>query len=596
MALSDGYQSLAADINKVAPPSVGDEVSDLLPELRLDMSDEDLIDLKRKWEKAWSAHEGELARRRKLVEEYWEGKHYASPSDQAKDGKPYADNVLFEALETFIPLATRQNPEPVVDADGTEQGQKLAFDVQKMLARIADKQSLKMKVKDAVRNWALAFCGVLKVGFSSLENDVTISSVRPHKLVLDPEGTITVQGKYTGDFLGEQRNEVAYSLVRKFPKKKGYISDHVQGKMGTTVAYMEWWTNDYVFWTLGNEVLGKQKNPHWNYDDERGVKDEFGNPVLDEEGNQVTEAVPAKNHLPYPQMPYMFLSVYNMGKRPYDVTSLMEQNIPNQDMVNKRVRQIDKNADNANNGVAVSGDFFTREEASQVAAALRNGGAVWVPRGPASGAVAKVQADALPGFIYQNLVDMRTELRNIFGTLGSTPAGSQTEQTVRGKLIVQQQDASRIGGGITEYVEQMVDSVYNYLVQLMYVYYDEPHIAATVGNDNARVMVRLSKEDLAKMPVNVSVKEGSLIPRDPLTKYNQAIDLWSAGAIDPLSFFTAIDHPNPKEATERLLAWKTDPQGYLQGGQPQEAPQGPPMSPGMPTEMQGMSQMPQIPQ
>ena len=589
MALTDGYYSLGANINKV---SSGDEaerdITALLPELRLDMSDEELLVLKQKWEKAWSQVEGDLAKRRKRTEDYWEGKHFASSQDQMRDGVPYADNIIFEALETFLPIATRQNPEPVVDGDNTEEGQKVAFATQKMLARVADEQSLKMKVKDAVRNWALYFVGVLKVGFSSLENDLTIASLRPQKLVLDPEGTITVQGRYTGDFIGEVRKEVAYSLIRKFPGKKKYIEDYVHGMLGTMVPYMEWWTNDYVFWTLGEEVLDKQKNPHWNYPEEKGIKDEFGNPVLDEQGQARMEALPEKNHLPYPQFPYFFLSMYSLGKRPFDVTSLIEQNISNQDMINKRVRQIDKNADNANNGLAVSGDFFTKEEAAQVAAALRNGGAVWVPRGPASGGVAKIQADALPNFIYQNLSDMRSELRNIFGTLGSTPAGTQAEQTVRGKIIVQQQDASRVGGGITEYIEQLADSVYNYLVQLMYVYYDEPHVASVLGKDNAREIVELSKRELEQTKLLVSVKEGSLIPRDPLTKHNQAIDLWSAGAIDPLSFFSAIDHPNPKEAAERLIAWKTNPQGFLQEGQPQQsAPQEeqpqPPQS--MPQEM-----------
>lgn len=576
MALTDGYYSLGADINKTSLQDGEDSsISTLLPELRLDMTDEELVALKIKWEKSWHECEGDLSRRRKVSEEYWEGKHFASTQDQTRDGRPYADNIIFEALETFLPIATRQNPEPVVSGDTTERGEKVAFATQKMLARVADEQALKLKIKDAVRNWALYFVGAVKVGFSSLDNDITVTSLRPQKLVMDPEGTVTVQGQYTGDFIGEMRKEVAYSLVRKFPAKKKFIEEHVHGMLGTVVQYMEWWTNDYVFWTLENEVLDKQKNPHWNYPEERGIKDDVGQPVLDEDGQPRMEALPAKNHFPYPRLPYFFLSVYNLGRRPYDVTSLIEQNIANQDMINKRVRQIDKNADNANNGVAVSGDFFTREEASQVSAALRNGGAIWVPRGPAANAVAKVSADALPGFIYQNLTDMRTELRNIFGTLGSTPAGTQTEQTVRGKIIVQQQDASRIGGGITEYIEQLADSVYNYMVQLMYVYYDEPHIASVIGRDNAKEIVQLSKGELAKVELNVSVKEGSLIPKDPLTKYNQAIDLWSAGAIDPLSFFSAIDHPNPREAAERLIAWKTNPQGFLQEGQPQQPQKSP---------------------
>ena len=57
----------------------------------------------------------------------------------------------------------------------------------------------------------------------------------------------------------------------------------------------------------------------------------------------------------------------------------------------------------------------------------------------------------------------------------------------------------------------------------------------------------------------MSVKEGSLIPKDRLTLRNEAIDLWTAGAIDPLTLAERLEVPNPQEYVKRLVMWKTNP-------------------------------------
>ena len=37
-----------------------------------------------------------------------------------------------------------------------------------------------------------------------------------------------------------------------------------------------------------------------------------------------------------------------------------------------------------------------------------------------------------------------------------------------------------------------------------------------------------------------------MIPKDPLLRRNEAIDLWGMGAIDPLSLYIALDYPDNK--------------------------------------------------
>lgn len=548
MALTDGYNSLSEDINKIAvEPDAS--IGTLLPELTLNMSDEDLIALARGWKKEWSVFEPTIAKLQQENENYWLGHH----SNQNKDGKTPVDNLIFESLETFLPIATRPKAEPLVESDNTEEGNALADKVRKMLAFKADELSYNILLKQVARYWALYMLGVMKVGWSMKENDITCVAVRPQKLILDPSATIE-HGEYTGYYIGELLEDMASDLVLRFPAQSSYIKDKVKDKMGTKVPYVMWSTDDYVFWTLDDEVLAKAKNPHWNYDTEETQE------TTDEYGYVTQQSVPiqGRNHFKNRKKPYVFLSVFNLGKRPHDDTNLVQQNIALQDLINKRLLQIDRNADSANGGLIVSGDAFTEEQASKAAKALRAGGTIWVPTGPVDASVKRDSGAPLPAFVYESLIDYRNELRNIFGTRGSTPQGTIGEETVGGKQIIKGQDTDRIGGGISTYLEQFSDNVFNWFVQLMYVYYDEPHSASVLGAERAQEYISLvNSEMIGKL--SIGVKEGSMIPHDPSSQRGEALELWGAQGIDPITFFDRLEFPNPRESAKNLYLWMSDP-------------------------------------
>lgn len=546
--LTAGYYSLQQDVNKYKEglkKETQEGPTALLDELELSMSDEELIELKKSWEAKFFPVRKEMEKKWERNEKYWLGKNYHN-INQSSDDKPLPDNVIFEALESFLPVATKQNPEPIVDADNTLEGNTLANDVKMMLSFLGDTLNLKLQIKKMTRFWSMYYLGAAKIGWSQRDNDISLAIIRPQKLIFDPEAPIE-NGESTSYYIGEYRVESADNLITRFPTKKEYISGCVKGKTGTDITYTEWWTDDYVFWTLKDEVLGKIKNPHWNYE---------GKSTMDAYG-EMMELKP-NNHFASRKKPYVFLSVFNLGLKPFDETSLIEQNIGTQDLINKRLEQIDNNADATNGGVVISGDHFTKEQAASAAKVLRDGGAMFVPSGDVNRAYRRDMAPPLPAFVYQSLQDYRASLMRVFGVTGVTASGVQQEKTVRGKIITRQQDTDRIGGGISEYIEQVADNIFNWMVQMMYVYYDEPHTASVIGADRAKQFISLSSKDMNKK-LNVSVKEGSLIPKDSLTKRNEAIDLWSAGALDPISLFGALDFPDPRESAKQLFLWKSNP-------------------------------------
>lgn len=588
MAIKDvfgGFFSLQDDVNK---NTIGNEqqegaISVALPELNLEIDDDELIKLKNGWQKKWNHHNGDLRNRQDDNERYWLGEHDEQFTDDngGKDLRSLGhnkglagnarshfatDNLIFEALETFLPQATRRNPEPTVQSDNTEEGRALADKVQKTLIYLADILHLRLQIKSVVRNWALYFSGVAKVGWNFQENQMELVIVRPQKLILDPNSTITVGGVYSGEYIGEFREKSASDLVKDFPNKKSFIKLAVGGKMGTMIRYIEWWAaeGDILFWTLKDEVLDKVRNPHWNFPGEETVIDAFG--------GEVTEETDAFNHFTTPQFPYTFLSVFNLGLHPHDDTSLISQNLGNQDLINRRYRQIDHNVSGMNGGWVISGENsgMTMEQSSSVIEAFRTGKGVWIPTGTPQSAIQRMMGTPLPSDVFNNLQDGRNELRGIFGIQGSTPQGINQEKTVRGKILATNQDATRIGGGVSEYIEQFADRIYNWFTQLMYVYYDEPQFASIIGRGGAQELIEIQSSDLNRKLL-ISVKEGSMIPKDPLTESQQAIDLKGIGAISTAELHRRLDSPNPDKVAQEAIAELTGQQAQAEGA-PTEQP------------------------
>lgn len=563
--LTDGYNSLSADINKVKGVTdetkegvVQDSIGD---ELTLELSDDRLIELATRWEDRWMKAEGvkQLERKRKQNEKYWMGDHH-TPSQQATGKRELVDNLVWEAVETALPYWTKQVAEPYVTSDDSPEGQALAKKITDRIVDLADVLRLRLKVRKSARHWALYYLGCIKVGWSAKENDITVEVKRPQKLILDPDA-ITDEGEYQGTYLGDLKEDTAEDLLNRFPDKQESILAELgvvvneqggipQEKLGTKIRYAEFWTNDFVFWKMKQTILGKSKNPHWNYDQmspEQQSVDEYGQPTV-----IPSQPVPGVNIFASRKMPYAFLSVYSLGKNPFDETSNVEQIIPLQDVVNKRQRQIDRNADSMNAGAVVSGEAFTKEQAKQVADALRKGLTVWVPRGNVNNVYKRDTGQAMPEFIYESLQDYRNEIRNSFGISGLSGQGLKNTETVRGKIMVRGTDVDR-QSPIVDSIEQFYDYLYNWFAQLMVVYYDDPRAVNRTQGSTTIVNSEFTH------PVVISVKEGSLIPKDPLTKRNEAMDLWNGGAMDPITLYERLDDPNPFETAYRLFLWKSNP-------------------------------------
>ncbi len=538
----DGVQDLVSNpANKLGDDFSTQEglVSDTIDELELDMSDSELLLLARQYENKYSPYQAKLIPRQKQNKAYLLG-------TQKQGTKTIPSNLLFEATATFVPQALAKNPEPVVWSDNTEEGKIASNDLKTMLQFHADVLTLRKKLGVMVWHWSVYLIGVIKHGWDKEINDITSKIRRPSNFLFDPDGYVDEYGDFTG-WTGERCQLTASEVAEYYPKHADYVKESVEDKMGSIVTYTEWWSadNKYSFTTYKDVVLEKHKNEFFNYDKEK------------------------TNHFAVPKKPYTFLSVFSLQDQPHDFTNLIEQNIANQDRINERDYQVEKNLKHGNNAIAVSDINFNSETAHQAADALEKGDPILVS-GKIEGAILRLPANALPnGVLEAQQIDKDT-LRSIYGTQGLSAQQPDENTTARGMILNQSHDSSRIGGGIGDALEQVADNIFNWWTQLYYVFYDEVHYAPIMGQASAVEYAQIMMVGNGRKFV-VSVAPNSMQPKDEITEMNQAIQLAEGGWLDPINLFKKLNYPDPMETAKAVTLFRVNPQVYLMQYFPEHA-------------------------
>ena len=561
--------------------------SDHVNELDLDLDDAELLELDTKWRGQYQAYEGKinLKRRQKMNKQYSIGRQ--GDTGSSLESKTVPSNILFEARETYLAQALAKSPDPLVWADNTPQGNELSKDVKTQLQYLADVLNFRRKLAMMVRHWDTYFIGALKHGWDQELQEITCDLRHPQNLMLDPQGYVDPSGDFIG-WVGDKVMVTASKLAELFPEWEAYIADAVSYKMGTEVSYTEWWTDDFTFTVFQKRVLDKSRNPHFNYP--KKIKENKADRVV-----QVLKA--GKNHFAKPMKPYTFLSVFSYQEQPHDETSVIEQNIANQDFIVESIKQIGRNFRLSNNAWVFSLDHYDQQTAKQALTAFEDGtGALC--RGDVDKAVKRIDAASYPPEAFQFLQMNMETLRSVYGTIGLSSQKPQADITARGQILNQQHDSTRIGGGIGDALEAVAKNTFNQQVQFMYKYYDEKHVASILGGLGAIEETMLQDSSFDRK-LTVSVADDSMSPKDEISESNQALSLWGEKAIDIKSLLTILNIPNAEDVAAQTWLQQTNPQLYgemnfqqlfqklqqMQPPQPQQQP-GAPQPGAVPSPMQ----------
>jgi len=476
----------------------------------------------------------------------------------------YKNNRIITAIETLIPLVVSQPAEPVVtEASDKDASRQLAMDLGSVLYALYEDLFIKSKLSMVTRHLLVGKrVGIMKYRFDpnlgkvmpdgSRKGAIVVEVVRPEKVVFEQEANdpddIPLIAEYMEDTLEE--------LIHKFPDKKQEIFDKQGIKMGTqkqlqtSVGYVEVWfsyfdkagnVQEAVCWKWGDLILGKMTNPNWNYDLYE----------TDESGKQVS-----LNFFDRPRKPYIVFNHLNLGKYIIDDTSLLDQAKNPQDILNKRGRQIMENADQATSGLVFDEDKISQEDAKKI---IGDPSEKVMVSGNVNNAATRLPYNALPNYVMEDKFDARAEIDNIFGTNAPVRGEASGLKTLGETILSQRANIGRLQT-ISDSIEDGMGRLYQALVQMMKVYWDEPEIIRFRQVEGKTMFLEWDRNKIED-GVDVRVKAGTALPKDKVATRNETIQMMAV--LDPLSLAEGLDKPNPREFAKRQIYYRFFMDKYL---------------------------------
>lgn len=467
-------------------------------------------------------------------------------------------NRIFEGTETIVPIVTGSAHQFIaIPGQENERSVERAKKLQKVLLRKYEELEVQRHLENATRDIILKRFGVLKWFWNTTLDDVDVKALDP-RVVLFPKLKVDANElpyvlelqDYTKSEIEDFFPDVDANTLVKGHKNEGFSQPYSPNSDDDIYQVVEAWTPEYVVWKQEDKVLKKMANPYFDFEGiEETTKQTKQNGKIVEK-----KYLRFKNHLSRPQMPYIFLNPFTTLDAPVAEASLAEIAIPIQDDINTQKRQIINNLVKMGNGqVYVDTGALTEELVNGITSEPG-----LVLEGANLASENRIRRDAgvpLPNAHFSNLQESIVAFDNVFGTHGAT-RGAATGGTLGGQILNRQQDLSRIEQ-LTRVLNRAVARLADGFTQMMKLFYDTEHVIKILGRDGAIEFVRFTGNDIEE-DVVLDVKSGTPPILDPIARFNQAVQLWQLGALDPETLFERLEFADPQAASQKLFAWKNN--------------------------------------
>ena len=481
--------------------------------------------------------------------------------DYLKTDARYVDNRLLTSVRAILAYVTGQLAAPsVVPSKSDEIYLKAARNIGSALYQHALDNKVDTKIRAAVLNLVSRKRGYLKLRWddnAGIQGDIVTEVVNPEDIIIDQTAGFLDNPKKIYHRVGCTIDE----LCAKFPDKHDEIFTAYNIQRGTTsqlskyVYHFECWftytdkttyePKEGVCWFIPDKhlILDKKPNPNWLY---------FKTKKKEKQANVLFHA----------PKPFVNLNYINLGKSFIDETCLVEQAMPQQEMLNRRGRQIWENADYVNGRWVASKKAFSQEDAQK----LVNKGAktvALVDSEDVGKSFMNVASAALPAYVENTMYDARSEIDKIMGTPDQFSGSQPNRKNTLGQDLMVKQQAGALQDDLVRAVASGMEDYYKLLLQMMRVYYTDDYWFQFKGNDGKYEFIMLNG-NLIDSNVRVGVQVDSTLPLDKQMIRNTAMTLWNSGrAIDHRSLMEDLGLPNPEVRTERYLKATLDPLNFL---------------------------------
>ena len=511
-------------------------------------SDETLLEVLRSWRQEAKKYYEEMSKTWVNNEKYYLGRQ----TEQDKVPSDMADTVhnhIFTGVETIVPIASSNPPQFVAEPpEESEVSDGNSDKLQKLLHIYYELLKVKEKGEQMLRHMIVYRAGIWKVGWDEVEKNISLEVVRPQRIYIPK-----VQGELPylmekKDITAEEFKDIwGEAKLKELIKKEGglisKVFDRLRGKDSSELPGIfpiwEVWTPKIVIWASYdlNMLIEKRENPYYDFEE------------ID------------KNHFTVPKIPYIFSTAFRLGSAPYGETDLIQQAIPIQDEINVLVRRILDNANKTGNSQwFVDSSVMSEEEANSKI--TNSPGLIIMGDGVANPSLMRRDPPvALPSYIQNMKVMAESAFDNVFGTHSTTRGERSNPETLGGRMLLKQADFGRIDLLVREY-EKSVGELGNWIAQLLKLYIEDSRIYRYFGETGTEYLKYSS--EMIESGVRILVKPGTTLPTDEISKREEALQLWSLQAIDPITLFERLKFPDPEGAAQALVAWQN---GQLVEGQ-----------------------------
>lgn len=580
-----------------------DVVNEEADSLKLELDDKVLVDVIERRidasQKFYSSAPIDLYNRRQKNKDFLMG-NQLNVRNMKRYQQPYIDNLIYEAEGMIKPIALSRMPDLLIKpAKESESSKDLAKNLTKVINSDIRKRENRRVLGIAWKHLPVYYQGVIKPHWNPNEGkngDYKFKFVHPENIVLDH--TCPTNNPEDMQFIAESVELTVKDVCVRFPKKAkefealvGVTDTNKEEKYASTVKIWEVWFKDWikdkvedkqvsedtqeianwkeveaVVWKYQGLILGKMKNPYWDWKGDTKLVDLQGTELPPEAmqgallGNVPSEVKQIyHNYFNRPQKPYIFLNYDLWGEYPLDATSRIEQSIAIQENINKRGMQITEMNDQARGKhVFSTKSGLTKKDIEKLD--LENPKQDLVVNGPLNETHHYIQGTpATPG-LYTELGNDKERLFAKMGTNSTTRGERQGEETATGRQILREADFGRIDDTVEDTINYAAEKMVGWALQFIKLFYSAEHIVKIVGpegNITFEGITRDSVEDGMEVVVSASGV-------DKLMAKREAYERARLGMTDPLSFFIDVNASDPKGRTEKLLMMQSAPDLYLQ--------------------------------
>jgi len=469
-----------------------------------------------------------------------------------------------------------------------------ASDYARKIENFFKKKYQELNVKEVIRmglrNLYFGRLLVLKPFWNPKINDFDVRALDPRKVRI----SATARRENDSEFTIEEVEDTLCAVATRFPEKKkelmqqnGITDEADMYIKNPIVTYKEAWIGDYVIFKHGAIILGKIKNPYWDWDGVWTTKEEqetLGNTYGDERREALTQIkaqqaerqaqmeaskqmVPANEghseDLPYeayyynyfdqPRKPYIIATIFNNENCPVGRTDMITLASTLQQNVDKRKQDIDENCELVNGIVKIDSQVMDKSDAQQIRFEAK--GIIW-GKGVVNG-VQRETGAALPQMVFDDMLDSREEIDNIMAASSAFRGEREGQETKAGRLALIQQSYLRLNE-LVQTVDYVSLELFGWFFQLAKTRYTELHYAKWLGKEEAAEIIGLMQDDF-DTGSEVIVIPGKSLPQDAEFQYEQAQIDAEKGFISPADYLEIANYPNPKDLARNAVLYQQNP-------------------------------------